>query len=323
MKLRVPVLILICSIGLAVMGTGCGSSKSTPTSPATSTPTPIPNFNTIVLSAYATIGNNVSFSNPMGIDWINGKLWVGDSSNSIQEWTTVGSSLITPITNYDTSIAYESGVYYLGFDPTNNNLYGPDYSHQQVAVYNAAGGYLTYFGNGEMTSPFTPPIGAAVNSAGTTVYVICIGASTSPILVYSINNAAVPPTYNYQTTFGTSGTGKLSGAFNLKFDPSGNLWVADRSNDRLAEFSPSGNYIKSFSAPSSITFDPVDMTFDGSGNTYAVCFDGGMIVKFDPSGDIVGQAGVSLLKNPNGITTDGSGHYWVTDGGHQQIVAFH
>lgn len=274
-------------------------------------------------AAFATIGAGATFDEVAGIQYSNGCLWVGDESCYLQKWSTVGSAPITTIWDYSGGIPFYL-LYGVGIDPVTGNVYAVDWGNDLVAVFDSSGNALTTFGHAQLGVPTgVNPLGVAVNPAGTKVYVV--GSLTGCIYVYSIGGTPSNPTYTYQSCFGNTGSGPatLYQPYNLRFDASGNVWVADSENQRIAVFNSAGVYLKSLTAPAVSSFWPIDVCLDPSGNVYAVDFNGNDLVKFNSSGDYVGRYGEGVLNVPKGITTDGKGNFYVTNGSPEQIVVFH
>ncbi len=296
-----------------------------PTLTVTSTPTIT--STPITLSAAATLGGGTYFKYPTGIQYGNGDLWVTDNSNNnLQEWVTNGSGPVTTISAFNFS---DGGAIYNrfnnpwgdGIDPATGNVYVADTEHGQVEVFDPNGNYLATFGNTQLGGQY--PYGVAVNSAGTTVYVL--GSIYNNAFAYSVN-AGSPPSYTYQFTFGNTGSGaaKLNSPYNLRVDNAGNVWVADFANSRVAEYSGSGTYLQAFTDPNTSIL-PSDLVWDGSGNLYVTDVKNKFVLIFNSSGAIVGQFGNGILSDPEGITTDGAGNFYVVDSnsGSGRIVVFH
>ena len=305
--------LLVCASVL--VAAGCGSKNS----PASPNPGFTPSGPLTLLSAFATIGSSTNFSFPEKIQYVNGKLWVTDSTkNNLQEWAVNGTS-VTTITTFNNTTETFSSPEGIGINPSNGDIYIADFNNKRVVVFDSTGAYRTEFANTELSA--TPANdfarGAAVNSAGTTVYV---AGDTGGIFGYSIT-ATNPPTYSLAVSFGTTATsgasGNLTNPNNLKLDSSGNIWVADYSNQRLVEFSPSGTYLNAIATSSG---SPTDLTLDRSGNIYVTNFSPGLIEEFDATGMPVTTVG-SGLSFPEGAANDGNGTFYVTNV--SSIVAFH
>jgi sugar lactone lactonase YvrE len=297
--------------GLVILAGGCGS-KNSPTSAQTDTAPK-------ALSAFATIGSGTYFSTELGVlSYVNGKLWVVDdtSSSTLSEWATNGSAPLASIDNFNGGVSFDY-AWGDGIDPATGNVYVGDQDGGNVEVFDSTGTYLTSVNSDAITS--SGPAGVAINSAGTTLYVLNYYAYT--VNAFPITPGS-PPTFGTPVTFSNSGSAALSDPYNIRLDHSGNVWVTDYSNARLAEFNAAGTYLKQIS-PNIAGFKPTDLAFGATGDIYVTDAGNNQIVEMDPSGSAFTEVGNSFLNSPEGIATDGNGTYYVTDAGNSQVVAFH
>lgn len=318
--MALPLLVLLqsCSKGI----------NASPTAPIIPAANPMS-----LLSAYATIGTSTDFEIPAVIRYSNGHLWLANVSTFLQEWAVGGSAPVTDIWTYGSSGTF-SLLFGVSIDPATGNVYACDEINDQIVVFDPSGNYLAVFGSAQMavitaSNPYGfSPCGVAVNSSGTTVY--ALGSNT--VYTYSIGGTALNPNFTYRFPFGNTGpsptTLNLSAlgvmGASLSVDKGGNVWVADPGNHRLAEYSASGSYLRSFKVNDvDSNFTPVDDLVDGTGNVYGADSIGGVIVKFNSSGGVVGQFGQGILTSPQGITTDGQGNFYVSNFNPPQIVVFH
>jgi RHS repeat-associated protein len=170
----------------------------------------------------------------------------------------------------------------------------------------------------------------AMNAIGA-VGAVAGGASEIP---------TVDPTYT--TVFGTAGTGAgdLEAPAATAVAPGGNVWVADASNHRIAEFSASGAFIEAvgwgvsngkeerqtctsscraglagsgvgeFSRPEGLAINQV------SGNIYVADAADNRVLELTPTGIPLasfGSSGTGALSEPHGIAIDSSGNVWVAN----------
>lgn len=145
---------------------------------------------------------------------------------------------------------------------------------------------------------------------------------------------------------GADGIG-LSQPFDLAFDPSGNLWVADAGNNRVAEFNSNGGFIKTIgwgvsdgaaqlevctvncraglagSGNGEFNFDQ-GLAIDSSGNLYVGDTDNCRVQELSSSGVFITRWGESggngfcgsgpgQFESPVSISIDRSGNVWVAD----------
>ncbi|HEY4811466.1 MAG TPA: SMP-30/gluconolactonase/LRE family protein [Solirubrobacteraceae bacterium] len=157
-----------------------------------------------------------------------------------------------------------------------------------------------------------------------------------------------PPVY--QTAFGSSGSG--SGQFNhpegVATDASGNVWVADQSNNRIEKFSATGTYLAAygtkgtgadqFSTPWGVAVN------QSTGNVYVTDAGNSRVEELNSSGafvEVIGWgvsdgkaelevckasckaaiagAGNGQLEEPVGLTLDSTGNIWIADSGNNRI----
>jgi RHS repeat-associated protein len=170
----------------------------------------------------------------------------------------------------------------------------------------------------------------ALNAVG------AVGALTSA----SSEIPTVDPTYS--TVFGVagSGAGDLQAPAATALAPSGDVWVADASNHRIAEFSPAGTFIEAvgwgvsngkeelqtctssckvglsgtgrgqFSKPEGLAVNQV------SGNIYVSDSASNRVQELTSTGVPLvsfGSTGTGALSEPHGIALDSSGDVWVAN----------
>jgi len=133
----------------------------------------------------------------------------------------------------------------LGIDlDKQGNLYVFDGKIKQVIIYDKDGKFLRAIGD---PNEFARPAGIAVNPAGTRIYAVDIGGSSSnehKVLVFDAQSG------KHLFDIGKRGTDK--GEFNLPRDaaiaPDGSLYVVDSGNFRVEKFDADGKFISSFGA---------------------------------------------------------------------------
>ena len=183
--------------------------------------------------------------------------------------------------------------HYLSFDKA-GNLFIADMANgriREVTVSNgnittlAGDGFPGYNGNNisALTTQLSNPTGVATDVAGN-IYIVDNGdnmvrevdASTGNILKVAGTGIG-----GYSGDGGPAGKAQLSGPDGIALDASGNIYVADESNNRIREINAvsntittvAGNGSQGFSGDNSIAtsaelFEPVDVAFDSAGNMY-------------------------------------------------------
>jgi len=147
----------------------------------------------------------------------------------------------------------------------------------------------------------------------------------------------------------------LNAPFGLTFDSSGNLWVADTSNNRVLRFSSPFSTNQSadlvigqadfdsggFGTSDSTLRAPFEVAFDSDGNLWVADFTNNRVLRFsspfstNQSADLViGQANfdsgtanpggiaANTLRLPRGIAIDSSDNLWVADTTNERVLRF-
>jgi len=127
----------------------------------------------------------------------------------------------------------------------------------------------------------------------------------------------------HSTNYGTLGSadGQLKAPADVVLDAQGNSWVADRGNDRIEKFSPSGQFLAKFGSTGSgdgQLREPTALTFDAAGNLWVADYGNARVQKFSPGGQFLSKFGTGGLNNgqlaaPNGIAIDSKGNVWIAD----------
>jgi DNA-binding beta-propeller fold protein YncE len=160
-----------------------------------------------------------------------------------------------------------------------------------------------------------------------------------------------PPVYGFQFASAGAGAGQLNSPLALATDPSGNVWVADRMNNRIDEYEPSGVFLETIgfgvsdgesrleicksgcragiagSGPGQFN-DPrgiaINQRTDG---LYVSDAGNDRIEGFSSAGSYVGSfggpgGGPGGLNSPNGIAIDPAGNVWVADTQNNRVEEF-
>ncbi len=145
-----------------------------------------------------------------------------------------------------------------------------------------------------------------------------------------------------------SADGSGSGAtffypYGLDADSSGNVYVADRSNNTIRKIAPGGAVTtlagtagesgsQDGTGAAARFNDPFDVAVDGNGNVFVADRTNHTIRKITPAGVVTtfagragapafanGSGGSARFKNPQGVATDSAGNVYVADTGNQVI----
>jgi sugar lactone lactonase YvrE len=137
--------------------------------------------------------------------------------------------------------------------------------------------------------------------------------------------SAMPKLASYWSTFGANGTGngQLKSPADVAVDANGDLWVADKGNNRIQKFSASGEYLTKFGSIGSGNgqfSSPAALAIDPKGNIWVADKGNGRVEKFNSKGEYLAQFGSKGTGNgqftsggPEGIAIDAKGNIWVTD----------
>lgn len=132
------------------------------------------------------------------------------------------------------------------------------------------------------------------------------------VLTASANGLLAPSfgTLKFSWTSGSNGTGngQFKAPFDMALDSSGNIFVADRDNNRVQKFNSSGVYQSKFNAGGA----PVGIAIDASNNIWVVADT--QLYKYNSSGVPQGSVIVNgtLAAPLGGIAIDSSGNIFLT-----------
>ncbi len=178
---------------------------------------------------------------------------------------------------------------------------------------------------------FQFPDGVAVNSAGTTVYVLDAGNPTSGAgaAVYALAPSAVPTPITSWTQY--SGT-TLSYPSGIALDANENVYVADTGNDLLEVFGAMGTPVASWSYGGNSNFGPVypeAVAVDAGGHVYVADGDNNELWVLTLSGssltvsthwDLPFTSGSDAA--PYGLTVDSNNYVYVADYFNSQVEVY-
>ncbi len=211
------------------------------------------------------------FSYPFGLGMdSSGHVFVTDTNNSrIQEYDSTGTVFVHQYgffsgspSNGDLVSAQNcavdgSGNVYVTNDNTNS-------LNQPVAKFNSAspgpgGGWIQYWNYG---APPANPVGIAVNSAGTTVYL----TEGNFIKAFSNDGSVL-----YNQWDGSASGMPFSNPYGLAVNSLGEVLVADSYNNRIVKFDAAGNYLGQLGSYGNLPgqfYLPYAIAVDGGNNIY-------------------------------------------------------
>jgi DNA-binding beta-propeller fold protein YncE len=137
---------------------------------------------------------------------------------------------------------------------------------------------------------------------------------------------AAPPPYQLQWGDQGAGSGEFDTPSGIAVDANGNVFVADRNNNRIQKFTSNGGFITAWgglgSGPGQFS-SPRDVALDASGNVYVADAENDRIQKFTNNGSFILQWGTTgtapgQFRAPRGLTVDRSGRVYVVEDGFPQ-----
>lgn len=144
--------------------------------------------------------------------------------------------------------------------------------------------------------------------------------------------AGAEKTFTFSTKFGEVGTepGKLKAPWGVAVNSEGKLWVVDRANNRVEQFSAEGTYVKKFgeagSEPGKLS-EPEGIAIDASGHIWVADTGNNRVQEFTSEGVYMAQVGSlgsepGKFKSPAAIAFDSGGNMWVADTGNNRVEQF-
>jgi streptogramin lyase len=150
-------------------------------------------------------------------------------------------------------------------------------------------------------------------------------------LVTALAGVASATTTDYQwvNTISSYGGLNFSGAESVTVDTSGNIWADDQFNSRLVKFDSNGNYVNSFSPPTSGMVGNDGLHADGADNIWVAFYAGSNtgVAEYDGNGAVVTHFNArsypgGTLFAPCDVAADSLGNVWVADGGPGHVEKF-
>jgi sugar lactone lactonase YvrE len=246
------------------------------------------------------IGTAAQFNAPSGITLFAGDLYVADSDNHRIRKIDLLSGYVSTIAGSSTSgdangigtaaqFNYPRGITADGA----GNLYVADSSNHRIRKIESGGNVTTIAGStlGDIdgigtAAQFNAPAGITIDGAGNLYVAESGGHRIRKIdLGGNVTTIAGDGTAGYADGFKTAA--KFNVPFGITVDGAGNLYVADRSNNRIRKI-------------------------DSGGNVTTIAGDG-------IAGYADGAGAAARFNGPHGITVDGAGNLYVTDRGNHRI----
>jgi sugar lactone lactonase YvrE len=194
-------------------------------------------------------------------------------------------------------------------------VYVSDSQNDDVMEFDSNGIFLHQWGN---SSQFSNVSGLFVDQTGKVYTVESTGDRAQ---VFDANG-------NNLLTFNGSSTTPASPAFNgptgIAADPSGNIYVADTVNGRVAIYNPAGAYQSQIKTANSLDFsNPSGVAVDPTGQYLYVADTGNnRILKFTVGGILQAWTpgtGAGPFSGPKAVAVDGLGNVYIADTGNHRV----
>ncbi len=138
------------------------------------------------------------------------------------------------------------------------------------------------------------------------------------------------PVHQFQSSFGTSGSGQVDGPRGLDVDAEGNVWVADTNHHRVVKFNSKGEYVShfgSFGTANGQFKEPLDVAVTAGGDLWVTDGGNARAQKFNSKGEYLGKVSwpggsSGQFVEPWGIDIGPDGTIWVADARYYRIEQF-
>jgi tripartite motif-containing protein 71 len=165
-------------------------------------------------------------------------------------------------------------------------VYAADFERNRINKFDSHGSFVLQWA----TELPIGPAGVAVDAQGN-VYVVNHRAHVHQLQKFDGDGQLLAAWGTNGSGEGQIGAGTRSGPEDLAIDLQGNVYVADRVNNRILKFDSNGVYLRTIGRPGANgrgeLQGPGDITVDRRGNIYVV--DATFLQKFDATGAFVAQ----------------------------------
>jgi serine/threonine protein kinase, bacterial len=229
----------------------------------------------------------------------------------------------------------------------NGNLYIGDQLNEKVRKITSAAVVTTLAGSGAVGSndgagssaTFYYPTGVTLDPSGN-IYVTDLGGNTIRKVTPGGAVSTVAGSGATGSANGPAGTATFSSPTGVAVDKSGNLYIADASNNKIRKITP-GGVVSTFAGSAQGSADgtgsaasfyyPYGIAIDASGNLYVADARNNKIRKITPAGVVSTLAGsgaqgaadgtgaAASFNYPAGIAVDSSGNLYVADVDNSEI----
>lgn len=270
-----------------------------------------------LITSWGSYGNgNGEFISPRGVATDSaGNVYVVDEGNQrVQKFSETGTFLLTWGERGPGDIQFErtTGV----ATDINDLIYVMDAGNAKIKIFNS---------NGELQRAI--PLENTYENPDAYFSNLTVDRNGNIYYSHSQPNSIVkisPEGFElYEWNQGPRPGGKFDYLHGIGFNSLGNLYVADRFNNRIQVFSPDGGFLFSINGVA----EPIHLDFDSQNNLYVTCSGDGTIKKFDTGGDLVITwggvgSGAGLFDTPWAIAVDNEGFVFVSDLHNENIQKF-
>jgi len=307
-----PSLLSMALVGVTACGGGSSSSTGTGGSGGGSTGGTPANA-TKYVALYDTNCRVMIFDAPLSSD-MNASVELGeaDFTHSCNNTGLTGQNQIG--SNFGGGVTFDSAGNLYVADTADNRVlqFVPPFTNAMDASMVLGQGNFTTFNISTSANGLIYPTGVALDASGD-LWVADSGngrvleykppfstGMAASIAIGATNTAAAGPTCSGASFGATSST--FCSPFELAFDSSGNLWVADSGYCRVLEFTPP-------------FFTGMAATLELGHAAGATAF---TATRLNDGGSVA----ASVLNNPAGIQFDAHGNLWVSDSSNNRILEF-
>lgn len=179
------------------------------------------------------------------------------------------------------------------------------------------------------TSTVTDPTGLDLTHA--TVYNETTGSVVETKAPGGTSEAVYPSSFSFSIGSEGAGNGQFDHPESTAIDPSGDLWVVDKVNDRVEKFSATGTFIGAYGSEGSgnLQFsEPWGIAVSATtGNVFVGDAGNDRIEVLNSKGEYVRSigslgSGNGQLNTPAGLTVDSKGDVWVADEANNRVEQF-
>jgi RHS repeat-associated protein len=190
----------------------------------------------------------------------SGSLWVSDSSlDRLQKFNEKGE-YVAQFGSKGTEAGQFKFPFGIAINPSTGNMYVSDYENYRVQEFSSSGTFIRMFGYGV--------------SNGKSEFEICTEKCQAGLK-------------------GSGNSGQFGNPDGVAIDSSGNVWVADETNNRLEEYAENGTFIKQFGTKGTEAGQikqPVGLAYD-HGNLYVAEAGNQRVQEFTTAGVYVTKFG--------------------------------